>query len=125
MPFGSKSLIILIVEDDPSLRELYRGALSAEGYAVVAVEDGFDALRLIEGSALPSAVVLDLELPRLGGRDVYQELRARAETSAIPVVVVTGSDTRDLNPGNFACILRKPVSVDSLVEAVERCIKRR
>jgi DNA-binding response OmpR family regulator len=117
--------MILIVEDDSHLRDLYKTALSAEGYAVVAVGDGVDALRLIDGSVLPTAVVLDLELPRLAGRDLYHELRARADTSAIPVLVVTGSDTRDLNPANFACILKKPISVDALVEAVGRCIRQR
>ena len=121
----TKSLIILIVEDDRDLREFYRSALTAEGYAVVAVEDGFDALRVIDGATLPTAVVLDLELPRLGGRDVYRELRDHAETSIIPIVIVTGSDTRDLDPAHFACILKKPISADALIQAVRRCIRKR
>ena len=122
---GQKSLIILIVEDDPTLRELYRTALAAEGYGVVAVEDGLDALRVIEAATFPTAVVLDLELPRLGGRDVHQELRARADTSQIPILIVTGSDVGDLDPADFACILKKPVSVDSFVAAVRRCVRKR
>ncbi len=117
--------IILIVEDDPQLRELYRMALAAQGYAVVAVEDGFDALRLIDGSTLPTAIVLDLELPRVGGRDVYRELRAHADTSTIPILIVTGSDTSDLDLTDFACILKKPISVDSLVNAVADCLRKR
>ena len=121
----TKSLLVLIVEDDPGLRELYRKALAAEGYGVVAVEDGLDALRVIDGATFPTAVVLDLDLPRVGGRDVYRELRGRAETSMIPVLVVTGSDTSDLDPANFACILKKPISVDALVEAVRRCVRKR
>ena len=113
------------MEDDRDLREFYRSALAAEGYAVVAVEDGFDALRVIDGATLPTAVVLDLELPRLGGRDVYRELRDHAETSIIPIVIVTGSDTRDLDPAHFACILKKPISADALIQAVRRCIRKR
>src|SRR5687767_14300582 len=102
MPPPAKPVVVLVVEDDPTLRDLYRSALSSSGYAVVAVEDGLDALRAIDGALVPSAVVLDLELPRLGGRDVYQELRSQAVTSATPVIIVTGSDTSDLNPKDFA-----------------------
>jgi DNA-binding response OmpR family regulator len=57
--------MVLIVEDDHALREMYRAALIMSGYAVVAVEDGIDALRHVE-QALPNLIVLDLALPRLG-----------------------------------------------------------
>ena len=124
MPHPSKSQLILVVEDDPSLRELYRSALSVEGYAVVAVEDGLDALRLLDGAILPAAVVLDLGLPRLRGRDVYQELKARTETRMIPILVVTGGDATDLDPADFACIIKKPVSIDALLDAIAQCIRQ-
>lgn len=124
MPLGRKPVVVLIVEDDPGLREFYRLALTSAGYGVVAVEDGLDALRVIDGSTLPSAVVLDLELPRVGGRDVYQELRSQSVTSAIPIIIVTAGDTDDLDPGDFACILKKPVSVQKLIDTVTDCVRR-
>ena len=114
---------ILVVEDDPSLRELYRLTLRNAGYAVVAVEDGIDALRRIEHDP-PDAVVLDLSLPRLNGRDVYHELKAGPETQHIPVVVVSGMDTSDLNPKDFACVLKKPIDADALILAVKKCLRR-
>lgn len=92
------------------------------GYSVIAVEDGIDALRRIE-SAVPDLVVLDLDLPRLRGRDVHAELKAHAETRNIPIMVVSGQDTRDLNADDFACIMRKPVTPEELIEAVERCLR--
>src|SRR5258706_15561940 len=79
---------VLVVEDDPQLRFLYRMALMMAGYKVVAVEDGVDALRHVEADP-PQAVVLDIELPRLGGLDVQREIAAHAETRDIPIVVVT------------------------------------
>ena len=91
---------------------------------MVAVEDGLDALRVVEGATLPTAVVLDLGLPRVDGRDVYRELKARVDTNMIPILVVTGNDVSDLNPADFACILKKPVTLDSLIDAVARCISR-
>ena len=122
MPFPDRKKI-LIVEDDPSLRELYRTSLTIAGYSVTAVEDGIVALRRIESDP-PDLVILDMVLPRLGGRDVQQELAAHAETRHIPILVVTGTDTRDLNAADFPCILRKPVRSDALIAAVDDCLLR-
>jgi len=114
---------VLVVEDDAGLRDLYRAALTSAGYAVVAVEDGLDALRRIDDWA-PSAVVLDMALPRLNGRDVSRELKSRPDTCNIPIVVVSGSDIRDLDPADFACVLTKPIHPEALVSAVERSLRR-
>jgi CheY-like chemotaxis protein len=114
---------VLVVEDDSSLRELYRSALVSAGYSVIAVEDGVDALRRVERDA-PQAVVLDMALPRLNGRDVQRELRARPETCHIPIVVVSGSDISDLNEADFASVLRKPIHAEAVVYAVDNCFRR-
>jgi CheY-like chemotaxis protein len=79
---------VLVVEDDPALRELYRSTLTLAGYSVVAVEDGIDALRRVERRR-PDALVLDLALPRKSGRDVKRELRSNPETRDIPIVIVS------------------------------------
>jgi CheY-like chemotaxis protein len=115
---------VLVVEDDPAMRELYRSALRSAGYSVVAVEDGLDALRRIERKR-PDAVVLDLGLPRLHGRDVQRELRSGLETRHIPIVVVSGEDTSDLDPAEFACVLCKPIDADALITAVQNCLRGR
>src|SRR6185436_1797482 len=101
VPAMSLDQYVLVVEDDATLRELYRSTLRSAGYAVVAVEDGIDALRRVERGR-PDAVVLDLGLPRLNGRDVKRELKSRPDTEHIPVVVVSGNDTSDLDPQDFA-----------------------
>ena len=118
----SKKPSVLIVEDDHALRELYRITLTGAGYAVAAVEDGIDALRYIEGHA-PNLVLLDLQLPRLDGRDVQRELAAHPETRGIPIVVVTGTDTRNLRTSDFSALLKKPVSTDSLLETIEDALR--
>lgn len=121
MPPPPKRPAVLIVEDDPELRTLYRTALSLAGFSVVAVSDGVEALRYIDADP-PDIVVLDLGLPRLGGRDVRVEVGSHAETAAIPIVVVTG-DARGLNTSDFACVLQKPIDLDTLVRTVERCLR--
>lgn len=113
---------ILVVEDDHALRELYRAILIAAGYAVVAVEDGIDALRYVDGHT-PNLIVLDLALPRLRGQDVQRELASRADTRHIPIVVVTGTDTQDLRYTDFDRVLSKPVSSDTLLAAIERGLR--
>ena len=114
---------MLVVEDDQPLREFYRVTLRYAGYAVVAVEDGLDALGWIEQHA-PDLIVLDLTLFRVSGRDLQRELQAHAKTRDIPIVVVSGDDTSDLNRTELACLLNKPVTGAALVEAVERCLKK-
>ena len=113
--------VILVVEDDRTLREFYITALKLAGYTVVACEDGLDALRWVEQHT-PALILLDLMLIRVSGRDVQKELRSRAETRHIPIVVITGDDTRDLNPAELACIIRKPVSARALTDTVARCL---
>ena len=120
---ASQRSVILVVEDDPAMRELYRTALTAAGYAVFAVEDGLDALRYVE-SRRPAAMVLDLGLPRLHGRDVQREMAAQGLTTHIPIVVVT-AEPGPINEPDFACVLRKPIEPDEVVEAVHRCLTTR
>ena len=114
----------LVVEDDRALREFYRTSLRAAGYDVGSVEDGTDALHRIE-EWIPDVIVLDLVLPRLSGRDLYQELRTRRDTRDVPIVVVSGTDTSDLDVTRFAAILRKPVDSEALVRAVDTAVRRR
>ena len=121
--FSATSAGILIVEDDPSLRALYKAMLQMEGFTVDAVGDGVDALRHIDRQ-VPAAVVLDLGLPRLGGRDVSREIMSRVDTRRIPIVIVTGEEPTDLDPTHFACILRKPIDPSTLVNAVRDCLRK-
>ena len=121
MPPTPRRPAVLIVEDDPELRTLYRTALSLAGYAVVSVGDGIDALRRIDADP-PDIVVLDMGLPLLGGRDVSTEIGSHADTASIPIVVVTG-DARGLNTNDYACVLQKPIDLDTLVRTVERCLR--
>jgi len=114
---------ILIVEDDPQLRELYRATLTIEGFNVDLVADGLAALQRIDERA-PDLVVLDLALPRLSGHAVYQEIAANARTKHVPIVVAT-ADPGDLVESENLCILRKPIDPDVLLATVRRCMARR
>jgi DNA-binding response OmpR family regulator len=120
-PLGvSRRARILIVEDDPDLREVFQIALSFEGYEVREARSGFEALRLLDSDP-PDLVVLDLGLPGIDGYAVRQELSANALTQHIPVVIVTAS-TQDLTHLQAAVVLRKPVPPTEVVAMVRQCL---
>lgn len=111
---------VLIVEDDPLARQMYRSALTFAGFDVIEAQDGLAALHILEQQTA-DIVLLDLNLPRLDGLTVQQEIAAHAHTRDIPIVIVTGSDA-PLDHVNVPCILRKPVTSDDLITAVRRCL---
>jgi len=102
---------------------MYRTSLSVAGFDVREVSDGLEALRVLEAESL-DLVVLDLALPRLHGRDVQQDMAANAATRHIPIVVVTG-DPGNMEENDNVCILRKPIDPEKLIEAVQRCLRKR
>jgi DNA-binding response OmpR family regulator len=111
---------VLVVEDDSDLRYLFRIALALAGFHVREASDGYQALAALEEHR-PSAVVLDLGLPRVSGFTVLDEIEARESMRGLPVVVVTGltiTERRDV------MLLRKPVDPPVLVGAVRRALRR-
>jgi DNA-binding response OmpR family regulator len=84
---------ILVVEDDPAVQKALRRLFETEGYSVETQSDGRSALDSFQ-SAAPAAIVLDLRLPKVSGRDVCKEIKALAPT--VPIVVLSAaSDVSD------------------------------
>jgi phosphate regulon transcriptional regulator PhoB len=79
---------VLIVEDEPDIRELLAFHLERDGYLVTRASTGAEALRQVR-SARPDLVVLDLMLPEMDGLEVCRRLRADSATAALPVIIVT------------------------------------
>jgi CheY-like chemotaxis protein len=89
-------LRILVVDDDAVNRQAMRLLLEREGHEVVAVENGLDAIeRLGPASDRFDAVVTDLQMPRLGGRALYEQLAEQRPHLARRFVFVTGDRARD------------------------------
>lgn len=84
---------ILVVEDDPAVQKALRRLFETEGYAVEVQSDGRSALDSFQ-AAPPAAVVLDLRLPKVSGRDVCKEIKVLAPS--LPIVVLSAaSDVSD------------------------------
>jgi DNA-binding response OmpR family regulator len=114
--------LLLIVEDDPVLRDLFRVALSIANFAVHACGDGLDALHFLDQSR-PDVIVLDLDLPRVSGMVLYDDMRARKRADRVPILVVTGMP--NVPPLTDATLLRKPVTPEQLIKAIESVLKLR
>jgi DNA-binding response OmpR family regulator len=111
------SATILVVEHDHATRTRHRDALVTAGYQAIAVEDGIAALLYLDSHPAPDAVILDLQLPRVPGLVVYEDLRARKTTRATPIIVVTGADGAEFAPRDVI-VLRKPMDEGVLVAAI-------
>jgi DNA-binding response OmpR family regulator len=96
---GSASKKILIVDDDPDVRTLYRLVLHQEGLDVVEAESGQEALDIIRGNA-PALVLLDIMMPDMDGYEVCRRLRADPKTAQLPVLMFSAKGTgADRNTG--------------------------
>jgi two-component system, OmpR family, phosphate regulon response regulator PhoB len=82
------ALRVLIVEDEPDIRDLIVFHLEREGYQVVKARSGADALRQAQASP-PDLVLLDLMLPEMDGLEVCRRLRQNPATQAVPIVMLT------------------------------------
>jgi len=82
------SRYILVVDDEPDIRELVCLGLRQEGFSVETASTASEGLGLID-NRLPDLVVLDLMLPDMSGTEVCRRLRSRAETAQLPIVMLT------------------------------------
>jgi two-component system, response regulator len=129
----SKESVILLVEDNPDDVELTRRAFKKNNILneMVVAQDGVEALEWLfcEGqyagrdpSVLPHVVLLDLKLPKLGGLQVLERIRAEERTRLLPVIILTTSkEEQDLVAGySLGCnsYIRKPVDFAEFIESV-------
>ncbi len=83
--------VILIVDDDPIVRSLMRGAFEDDGFSVIEAEDGVQACLCCDG-VVPSVLVVDAVMPNMDGFELCRELRQRTATEHVPILMATGLD---------------------------------
>ena len=120
---------ILLVEDNPDDAELTRIAFAETGgeYRLRVVSDGAEAVSYLQACTLdelPALVLLDLNLPKLDGREVLQAIRGDARTRALPVVVLTTSaepfDVDKVYALGANSYIQKPVDFERFVDVVRQ-----
>jgi two-component system OmpR family response regulator len=116
---------VLVVDDEPNIRELVQVALQFHGCSVTTAATGKDALRQAE-TARPDLIVLDVVLPDLDGFEVCRRLRAGG--NEVPVIFLTARDTSSDTVTGLALggddYVTKPFSVESLVARVRAVLRR-
>jgi two-component system, OmpR family, response regulator len=116
---------VLVVDDEPNIRELVQVALKFHGCAVSTAASGADALRQAE-SARPDLIVLDVVLPDIDGFEVCRRLRAGG--NEVPVIFLTARDTSSDTVTGLALggddYVTKPFSVEALVARVRAVLRR-
>ena len=118
---GRPGNIVLVIDDNAGLIELFRRYLVDTDYQVIGAANGLEGLRLTEESA-PAVIVLDVMMPQNDGWEVLQWLRNREETRHIPVIVCSVLDDPQLAYSlGAAGFLAKPVNRSQLLQALARC----
>jgi CheY-like chemotaxis protein len=118
---------VLIVEDDPDVREMLSALLSTEGFHAVVAEDGLEALHLLRAvrhraPEMPCLVLLDLKMPRLGGHEFRRAQLGDPTVASVPVAVMSGAvdlEQRAQDLGAVATVA-KPINIDRLMDVVRR-----
>lgn len=107
---------ILLVDDDPEVRDAIRDLLEDEGFSVKCAANGKEALAELATHELPDAIILDLTMPVMDGYEFLQRRQSMPNVADIPVVVVTAS----MNPrlDETVGFVRKPIDVETLMTAV-------
>lgn len=113
---------VLIVDDDPDVRDALEAVLEARGCFVATCADGLAAARLLVGGYRPSVIILDLMMPRVDGA-WFREMQLRDRALAgIPVVVVTAFSNLARDAESVLAgvpIVFKPFEIDDLLRAMD------
>jgi two-component system alkaline phosphatase synthesis response regulator PhoP len=124
---------VLVVDDEPNIRQYLRTILEDAGFRVVTAQDGEEALALIR-SQPPDFISLDLIMPRKSGQKLLFELKRDKALSRIPVLIVTAHAQDDLGRGDLrelldsrvmsgpGTYLEKPVEPLTYVRSIQRAL---
>ena len=111
---------VLVVDDDPDIRESLCTLLEGEGYATISAENGAEAVAQMQAHE-PCFVILDLMMPVMDGWEVRTRMQEHKELARIPVCVVTA--TPEWAPLDSTCVLTKPVDIAELLRVMDTTLK--
>ncbi|HLL01817.1 MAG TPA: response regulator [Myxococcaceae bacterium] len=119
---------ILIVEDDADIRESLEGFLELQGYTVVAVGHGREAIAYLQGSQRPAILLLDMAMPVMDGHRLLTFRKENPALQEVPVVIISAGMAA-MNPRdralyaanyNVAFFIKKPADPQLLLEVIGR-----
>jgi CheY-like chemotaxis protein len=108
---------VLVVDDEPDIRQAIQEVLTDEGYTVFTARNGKDALEVLSRVAPPSLILADILMPVMDGVELIEHLRRHERLASIPVVVLSAASTA--RPPEGTMVLRKPIGLDHLLAVVK------
>ena len=118
--------VVLVVDDDPRVREVLEDVISAQGYRVVAVGSGEEALSEVERRHF-DLIFLDLVLPGISGAEALAAIKERDKRAVVAIVTGYGDDPIAMEAMALGPLLliRKPFKPDDIVEVLNVVIRAR
>ena len=117
---------LLVVEDDRDVRETLVRILGDAGYEVRGAADGHEAMAELRrpGEQPPALMLLDLRMPRMDGRQLYEELARDPRLSSIPIIVLSadGRPEAQTQLRGAVAVVAKPVRLEKLLGLVESVV---
>ena len=116
---------ILVIDDEPMVRDTLGQVLADEGYVVDVAADGADALDRVH-AARPDVILLDLMMPGMNGRQFLSALRGEAAFNSVPVLIMTAVHGLEINLNSIGAseVVEKPFDVDDLLNKVALAVYR-
>lgn len=114
---------LLIVEDDPAIRETLAELLEIEGYSVDIAANGQEAMKyLLSASLLPDLIILDLMMPVMDGYQFRNEQKKLNHLASIPTIIMTadGKIADKQKSTNSSAYLKKPLDFNAVMETVKQ-----
>lgn len=125
MSVGEQLKTVMVVDDYEDLRQLTHLALETLGYRVVEATNGEEAVELAQAE-LPDLILMDLSMPHLDGFAAIHRIRRLLGLRDVPVIAFSAHSATDVREDALAAgcceYMTKPVNLDVLKAAVERCI---
>jgi len=109
--------VILVVEDDDSIREVVTLLLESDGYTVKSARDGKAALEVLSEIEQPCLIILDLMMPVMDGWEFLKSAKRNSAIASIPIVV-TSAVADCLKISGAVKVLKKPIDLDGLMKIV-------
>ncbi|MBD2312234.1 response regulator [Desertifilum sp. FACHB-1129] len=121
---GSQHKSILVVDDDPSIRELLRQELDAHDYDVRQARDGREAIAHVK-QYRPDLVILDVRMPEMSGFDVAAVLKNDPHLMAIPIIMLSIDDDQERGSRvGVDCYLTKPIDSEKLLREIQSLLSQ-
>ena len=119
--------LAIVVEDDPYLSEIYADTLRSIGITTETFQDGESAMQKLK-QVVPDLIILDLNLPKYSGVEIFHDLRKQPQTAETWVLIVTANPAQaeelsetEIESQNLL-VLAKPISVDQLDQLAQRLV---